>query len=265
VRVLKYISIAIILCFIGAWFTGVIEINGATFNIVDASVTTYWDYEEEDREAFPIVPNRSRQCYEDGFVGIAPDFNTMLNEYISGEKVVGFSGIFNDGQVIRSKGSDFDICLYPQYLNIEKSRIKLFKHLYKISDKNTFDIAYHRHNHAKNTYHQGHSYDLNIEVEVNGLCSDRYMDYKLKEIYLYYTLDAIREHVGADKEFLKQGFLDTLDNLMFVKDNFPITKEEFLKLNPESVEDINWLQSRKSVELYSKDEDLLNVVIATSK
>ena len=247
------------------WYLGIIEINGATFNIVDANVTTYWDYDDEDREPFPIVPMRSRQCYEDGLVGLKPDFNTMLNSYISGETILGLEAHFNDGYSVLSDGSDFHICIYPENFKIEKTSLKPFHNLYKITDHNSFDIEYNRPNYAKNSYYQSHSLSLDLEVEVNGLCSEKYLNYKLKEIYLYYTLDALREHVGAEEEFLKKGYLDTLNNLMFVKDNYKIAKEEFLNLDPNTIEDINWLYSKDAVELYSKDEELLNVVIATSK
>ena len=207
------------------------------------SATTYWDYDEEDRDPFPIVPMRSRQIYEDGYVGFLPDFEGMLNDYVKGETTIGLSSSFNDGKQINTSGTDFDICIYPDNLEITKSRVKPFLHKYELSDSNIFEFEYKIPYYGRHRYFQTHSIDFNLEVEVNGICSEKYVDYKLKEIYLYYMLDALRQHVQAEEQFLQHAYLDTLDNLMFVKDNFEIGKDEFLNLNPAEFTSMQWLPS----------------------
>jgi len=251
--------------FCSLWYFGIIQINGATFNIVDASVTTYWDYDEEDREPFPIIPSKSRQIYEDGLVGFKPDFEKMLNDYVAGESVIGLSALFQDGKVINSKGTDYNICVYPENLEISKTNIKPFHNRYTLTDKNVFEFEYKVPYYARYRYFQAHSLDLNIEVETNGILSKSFLDYKLKETYLYYLLDALRQHVQVENQFLTHSFLDTMDNLMFVKDNFEIEKDDFLRLDPEDFASMQWLPSRISMSEYTDDEDCIGVLIATSK
>lgn len=262
-RILKSGLILGLIVFAAVWYFGVIQINGATFNIADASVTTYWNYEEEDKDPFPIIPMRSRQIYEDAFVGMKPDFNQMLNDYISGETMIGISAIFPDGKAVKSPGTDFDVCVYPENLSIEKTNIKPFLNRYNITDKNAFDIDYKRPNYARHRLDITHSSELSLEVEVNGIVSESYLDYKLKEIYLYYTLDAIREHLHQDKTYFKHEYLDTLENLIFVKDNFKISREEFKNLDPTKVNNVHWIRSREARDLYTKEPDY-GVLIATT-
>lgn len=264
-KIIKQVIGIIILAFLASWFIGYIEINGATFNVIDASATTYWDYDEEDGDPFPIIPTRSKQVYEDGFVGLSPDFEAMLNEYLAGETIVGITSTFNDGIAVSSEGTDYNICIYPENLSISKTKIKAFHNLYEVKDKNIFEFEYKVPYYGRHRYSQTHSIDFNLEVEVNGIVSKEYLNYKLKELYLYYMLDAIRSHVQADEQFLKRTFLDTLDNLMFVKDNFEITKDEFLNLNPSHFAHMDWLPSRASMDLYTEDEECIGILLATSK
>lgn len=269
-KISKFLRSALIIgviIFLGLWFFGIIQINGATFNIVDASVTTYWDYdEEEDTDPYPIIPSKARQAYEHALIELQPDFNQMLNEYIQGEWIVGLSATFNDGNTVVSEGTDYNICIYPENLKISKTRIKPFHHKYSLSDSNIFEFEYKvPYYGARSGYHQSHSMNLNIDVEINGIYSKSYLDYKLKEIYLYYSLDALRQHVQAKEQFLATPYLDTIPHFMFVKDNFEIGKEEFLNLDPRDFHSMNWLPSRESMNYYTDDEEMYGVLIATSK
>lgn len=264
-KVLKNIILIGLLAFLAVWALGIIEINGATFNIVDVKATTYWDYDEEDGDPFPIVPVRSKQVYEDALVGFKPDFEEMLNAYVNGETVIGLSTIFSDGKVISSEGTDYNFCLYPENLSITKTKMKSFHHKYVLADSNIFEFEYNVPYYGRHRYFQTHSVDFNLEVDVNGIYSSAYIDYKLKEIYLYYMLDALRQHVHAEKPFLEVPYLDTLDNLMFVRDNFEVDKEEFLGLDPAQFSQLDFLPSRASMDYYTDDEDCVGVLIGTSR
>ena len=264
-KVIKRIIGIVTLAFLASWFIGFIQINGATFDIKDANVITYWDYDEVIRDPHPIIPSRSRQIYEAGYVGLRPDFEKMLNDYLRGETIVGISSSFNDGKTVHTSGTDYDICIYPSELSISKTNIKPFHNKYLISDKNNFEFEGKVPYYGRHRYYQSHSVDLNIELEVNGILSKDYLDYKLKEIYLYYMLDAVRQHVQAEAQFLKHTYLDTMKSFMFVKDNYEIEKDEFLKLDPKNFVSMDWLPSRESMNYYTDDEDCRGVLIATSK
>ncbi len=269
-KVIKRLGGIVILAFLGSWFIGYIQINGATFDIKDAEVTTYWDYDDDvDGEPYEIVPTRSMQIYEAGYVGLRPDFEGMLNDYIKGETILGVNATFNNGYTIKNQGTDYDFCIYPENLTITKTNLKPFHNSYLIRDKNIFEfenkIPYYGYRHLGHNYYQSHSLDLEIQVDVNGIVSKSYLDYKLKEIYIYYVLDAIRQHVHAEKQFLQSVNFEIERNYMFVKDNFEIDRKEFLNLDPKSIASTFHLQSYKSMRHYTDDDDCEGVWIVTSK
>lgn len=246
------------------WYTGVVEINAATFNIHDVHANTYWEYDEEERSPLSVSESRSRQFYEEGLIDVSPDFNKKLNNYISGESIIGLDVHFDDEELVSSEGTDFKVCLYPGELNMKLDSSSFMFRRYTVENEAHLEIDFKRPNWEKDAYFQRRSLKYKADIEVNGVFSERFLDYKLKEIYLYYALDVIRNDMSAHKNFLEREFLDSM-NIMFVTDGKILAKENFLEIPPMAVKQVDWIRNSEAADIYRKDEPYVGVLIATTQ